>query len=1238
MTSFNLLIISVLALFVASCGGKKATTNTTLVLGGVINSIVGQDGGTMIYGRQLSGGNQSFALKLPFNQDLELPNGRWNFSAISWDGDSSSYKMEGVTRCGVNVVELLGGEQSVNLVLSTGGCAAQFFGDDKSKEANSEPKKFQPVSCAKTDSKDNRIDKSDCPNSVAQSFTIELLQKGLGGQYFPGLASRCIAESTAVTAEMDHAANLRVPMFLPTGFDNTQMKLTAYEDVGCTQSPQETIIYQPLAGAGSRPVELDSDGTFNDFYFFNAPCEGIAGTGGTPFSFAANKHIICNTSQIAGYVNSNPTSPKEYFLGQDIDFSSLSPMTTSVVPATFSAIFDGQNFSILGLGFDNVASSNTAMFTNLVGGTIRNIKLSSPSMTVTSADVNNISILAASVSGSSNIENISMTDVSVSVTFTAANGNNVGSVVGNLTGGNVRKIFINGLNLFADKFNNVGGIVGYAGGSTVILEDSHLKDAYFTVSNSTASSIGGAIGRIDSQATARYIEVKNINFGTNTTATGGNNVSQVGGVVGHISTGASLLHSRVTGLINTPGSDRVGGVAGMVSALASPADVLVYHSLSALTLIKGNDSVGGVVGYVSGNNTQKADMFRSRYEGISAESLLDCLSNCGGLIGALYNSGHIVNQSYVKNAKVKASGGATISVAGLIGFLFNDVTLAISSSFAKDVTVETTAAAYKAGGLIGENWASGATYSINDSYFDGSFVGTSSAGLIAYNSTGATINRTFGIDRNPGVAIGSYNTGTPTTWTNHFANISGPNTANVGIGGIEDSSTLNGGGFLPATWKDITISGSKELLYEDSYESFANTGVGTRDSPFHVSSVNGWNAIGDKAEFMGGHFKLGLDLDFDSLTFKPIASTTNPFFGSIDGDGKVIKNIVLSESVGEPTGLVRVISTVSNANARNPGISNLTLSNVDFESDQDVGGFVGKILDDATNVNFGSYAVHLERLRLFNSTISQVGASSSLGGVAGVVDLSNGQTRIRDIIVQGSNILTNSSTAANGAGGVFGKFDGTGAGPTFQGRFESIISDSNLINVTTAIGTGGVLGVLNNDKIEFRKIISNNTVTGVTDVGGVVGRMDLGIINDAYSKGSVTGTTNVGGFVGRMTAFGNEVQGSYSTAAVSGTTDVAGFAGRTNGVGKIENSWSAPSSLVGSAFEGTGDNPMAATKPLVYVGLADDGFANTTFVSDADLKNPANLGVYFNAVDPFVYVPGDYPRPYFEVFPQYFLD
>ncbi len=67
------------------------------------------------------------------------------------------------------------------------------------------------------------------------------------------------------------------------------------------------------------------------------------------------------------------------------------------------------------------------------------------------------------------------------------------------------------------------------------------------------------------------------------------------------------------------------------------------------------------------------------------------------------------------------------------------------------------------------------------------------------------------------------------------------------------------------------------------------------------------------------------------------------------------------------------------------------------------------------------------------------------------------------------------------------------------------------------------------------------------DVGGLVGNIDLGSINNSYSSASVTGDTLVGGLIGMTWDSSIVVQNSYATGDVTGASFVGGLVGEAYG-------------------------------------------------------------------------------------------
>jgi hypothetical protein len=77
---------------------------------------------------------------------------------------------------------------------------------------------------------------------------------------------------------------------------------------------------------------------------------------------------------------------------------------------------------------------------------------------------------------------------------------------------------------------------------------------------------------------------------------------------------------------------------------------------------------------------------------------------------------------------------------------------------------------------------------------------------------------------------------------------------------------------------------------------------------------------------------------------------------------------------------------------------------------------------------------------------------------------------------------------------------------------------------------GGLVG-LNEINSVVTQSTATGSVSGITNVGGLVGNNVQGTISQSIATGTVDGITNVGGLVG------NNVQGTISQSTASGTVD-----------------------------------------------------------------------------------------------------
>ncbi len=147
------------------------------------------------------------------------------------------------------------------------------------------------------------------------------------------------------------------------------------------------------------------------------------------------------------------------------------------------------------------------------------------------------------------------------------------------------------------------------------------------------------------------------------------------------------------------------------------------------------------------------------------------------------------------------------------------------------------------------------------------------------------------------------------------------------------------------------------------------------------------------------------------------------------------------------------------------------------------------------------------------------------------------------------------------ASGTVGWNDGKGFAPVgtaaqpFTGGFDGAgYAISGLTVNRPAENHVGLFGYANGGTIQKVGVI-NGSVTGKTDVGGLIGYLDNGWLLQSYFNGTTTGTDGVGGLIGK--AHISVIEKSYSSGTVNGSNSVGGLAGYNNSI--ILNSYSTAS-------------------------------------------------------------------------------
>jgi len=133
----------------------------------------------------------------------------------------------------------------------------------------------------------------------------------------------------------------------------------------------------------------------------------------------------------------------------------------------------------------------------------------------------------------------------------------------------------------------------------------------------------------------------------------------------------------------------------------------------------------------------------------------------------------------------------------------------------------------------------------------------------------------------------------------------------------------------------------------------------------------------------------------------------------------------------------------------------------------------------------------------------------------------------------------------------------------FNGQSYTIDSLTIFLPLTDSVG---LFGYVNSSGTIQNVGLTNMTITGLTHVGGLIGDLASGAVNNTYSTGSVTSaaiSSNVGGLIGFS---GGNVSNSYSSATVlAGATSnyIGGLIGQASA--GVSNSYHATGSVTAGA-------------------------------------------------------------------------
>ena len=362
-------------------------------------------------------------------------------------------------------------------------------------------------------------------------------------------------------------------------------------------------------------------------------------------------------------------------------------------------------------------------------------------------------------------------------------------------------------------------------------------------------------------------------------------------------------------------------------------------------------------------------------------------------------------------------------------------------------------------------------------------------------------------------------------------------------------------------------------LQSESGEGRALAGAGTEEDPYKIATADDLLEFADKVnnrDQTSAWAVLTADIDLnpdmkisedgtvtngdDLDPWIPIGSSSNPYSGNFNGNGKTISGLYINNSTADDQGL---FGRVNGGTVKDLSVSGSVSGN------NYVGGIVG--------YNFSGTVT--------NCAFSGSGSVSGSDHVGGVVGLnSSGDSSASASVTNCYN--TGEVSGSEFVGGVVG-----------SNSFSATVT--NCYNTGTVSGpdsgTGNRVGGVVGDNLVSSTVencYNIGEVSGKISVGGVVG-YNISSVENCYNTGTVTGTGTddyVGGVVGLNS--GN-VENCYNTGKVSGPDSGTG-----NRVGGVVGSNSFSATVTGCYFLKTDD----VNKDLP--GIGNDSAEGAAAVND----------------------------------------
>lgn len=274
------------------------------------------------------------------------------------------------------------------------------------------------------------------------------------------------------------------------------------------------------------------------------------------------------------------------------------------------------------------------------------------------------------------------------------------------------------------------------------------------------------------------------------------------------------------------------------------------------------------------------------------------------------------------------------------------------------------------------------------------------------------------------------------------------------------------------------------------------------------------------------------------------------FSGTLDGNDHQIAGLLITTANDD----IGLFSVLDNAVVKNLSVSGSIIV-ASAISGMNIGGLAGKV--NASRLENISVSVDL--------TCESDNGIGSLGGVFGRIE----SVDLDQVTYDGT---------INAMDFIVGGFAGTMNDPSSPSVINRVmVSGGITANGGEQTPAGGFIGILVNNNVTISESIVRATIVGPVYVGGFVGYLGSGHIENSYVQGSVEATSamliHVGGFVGRLEGYNVTLTDCLAMTLIVSGAEGQVFAGSFSG--------STPGGAYGTIYSDCFYDNEIATLPVV---------------------------------------------------------